>query len=355
MNIHTPTHSPALLVSLAVATSLLGSCIFANDPGSADTDSPLTDTSSPADTSEVGPMDAARDTSPDGGDTPQDAARYASSDGGDAQLDAAPDLGSDGSTDTADTGATCEDGESRTCGSGIGACMFGEQTCTDGEWGDCRGGVGPSDETCDGTDEDCDGAIDEDAGCECVDGQNRECGNGTGVCTKGEQTCEEGTWSDCSGGTDGSSEVCDGRDNDCDGNTDEGLMQTYYHDGDSDGYGDPNDTTESCDGAPDGHVENANDCNDSNSEVKPSQTSYFSTGYGPSGDNFDYNCDNTEENEYTALASSCTNTCSLTAEGWVGRTTPPACGDMGQWASGCAQVVNDDCSEITQNRTQKCR
>ena len=36
----------------------------------------------------------------------------------------------------------------------------------------------------------------------------------------------------------GLSEVCDGMDNDCNGQTDEGVLNTYYLDRDSDGFGD---------------------------------------------------------------------------------------------------------------------
>ena len=57
-------------------------------------------------------------------------------------------------------------------------------------------------------------------------------------------------------------EVCDGVDNNCDTQIDEGLTNTYYADNDSDGYGDPNNTTVAC-SPPAGYVTNTTDCNDS--------------------------------------------------------------------------------------------
>jgi hypothetical protein len=59
----------------------------------------------------------------------------------------------------------------------------------------------------------------------------------------------------------GAVEVCDGADNNCDGNVDEGLGQTWYHDGDGDGYGDPLDSTVACFQPPQ-YVDNSLDCND---------------------------------------------------------------------------------------------
>ncbi len=66
-------------------------------------------------------------------------------------------------------------------------------------------------------------------------------------------------------------EICNGIDDNCNGSTDEGVLNTYYADADTDGYGNIAVTTQSCT-APFGFVSNSSDCNDGNSAVNPAAT-----------------------------------------------------------------------------------
>ncbi len=64
----------------------------------------------------------------------------------------------------------------------------------------------------------------------------------------------------------GADEVCDSYDNDCDGNSD--IQYDYYPDVDGDGYGDPDGKTKDC-SAPNGYVEDDNDCDDNDPSRHP--------------------------------------------------------------------------------------
>lgn len=82
-----------------------------------------------------------------------------------------------------------------------------------------------------------------------------------------------------------STEVCDGEDNDCDGEVDEDDVdgaQTFYPDGDGDGYGDESGAVSACD-QPADHITTGGDCDDTNPDIHPDAAEIC--------DNVDNNCD----------------------------------------------------------------
>jgi len=99
-------------------------------------------------------------------------------------------------------------------------CGEGSEQCVNGNWEGCTAPP-VSEEVCDGEDNDCDGTTD--PGCECVDGESRDCGSESneGLCTVGVQECTDGQWGNCEGSVTAENEMCDGLDNDCDGEVDE--------------------------------------------------------------------------------------------------------------------------------------
>lgn len=98
------------------------------------------------------------------------------------------------------------------------------------------------------------------------------------------------------------------------------------------------------------------DCSDSEADAHPGQTRWFGTAHRAGADDpagFDWNCDGTEQQQYTATIASCRRPSgSLTcpsSEGWQGSV--PACGDRGAWTR-----CNDDCTigVVESNRLQGC-
>jgi hypothetical protein len=108
-----------------------------------------------------------------------------------------------------------------------------------------------------GRDLNCDGVLPEAPTVDCIDldhdGYGENCANGP--------DCDDNESAMFPGGF----EVCDLLDNDCDGLVDEGHLVDWYFDGDGDGFGDPADVLRAaeCDPLPDGYIDTAGDCDDS--------------------------------------------------------------------------------------------
>ncbi len=99
------------------------------------------------------------------------------------------------------------------------------------------------------------------------------------------------------------------------------------------------------------------DCSDSEGEAHPGQTRWFTRTHRAGaipGDvaNYDWNCDGTEEQQYTNVIDSCGSAgrCVVSAEGWQGGV--PACGATGNWVS-CDGSC--DLTIVDRNRRQACR
>ncbi len=171
----------------------------------------------------------------------------------------------DGGDDTHDTSTetqppTDDDGDG----------FFSDEDCDDG-----NEEVNPSAvEICDGIDNNCEGTVDEGVTSTWYADDDGD-GYGDPESTTGACSRPEGyvpVPNDCDD-TDatvwpGASEICDGKDQDCNGEVDEGVTSLFYVDADGDGYGDPGQTTPSCEGLP-GSSDDPTDCDDTDPEEHP--------------------------------------------------------------------------------------
>lgn len=208
-------------------------------------------------------------------------------------------------------------------------------------------------EYCDGMDNDCDGSIDND----CINIATStyyidEDGDGYGdptqtliaTTTPFGYVLDDGDCDDSNAARNpGEDEICgDGIDNDCDLIIDENCpaVTTYYADKDNDGYGNPSDSIEATT-TPDGYVLNDDDCNDSNSAVRP--------GVDEVCDLIDNNCNGTID------------------EGFINKyyadSDDDGYGDVDEYVSSCQAPVdyvvnntdcNDDNASIHPNATEEC-
>ncbi len=145
-------------------------------------------------------------------------------------------------------------------------------------------------EACDGVDNDCNGTIDTGLLVQCYpdtdnDGYTTAGATPTDVCPVGGRQFVGGCPNfstnipgvapsiDCaptiSTQSPGAIEVCNRIDDNCDGAIDEGVVGTFYPDGDGDGYGDPTGTTVSSCGVPFGYSVNNADCDDLTARRRP--------------------------------------------------------------------------------------
>ena len=101
------------------------------------------------------------------------------------------------------------------------------------------------------------------------------------------------------------------------------TVRTFYLDGDGDGYGGTT-TVLACEPPATGRwLESGGDCDDSNEDVHPGQTSSFAEGYTPTGSDdvsFDYNCSGNE----TEAGNSPKAACRLQALNCIGGGYLPA-------------------------------
>ena len=225
----------------------------------------------------------------------------------------------------------------------------------DGPGSDCGNGVPEAGEDCDdGNGVDGDGC-DNDCTWSCE--RNWECADEdfctSDVCDTVSHTCTHEAI-DCTDTDDCTVDGCDPGS----GCTHE-RMPDWYRDADGDSYGDASEVR-CATSAPEGHTDNDDDCRDTNPDINPGVTSWFTerhyctSTYG----NFDYNCDGTDERRWSGIgscASSSGGACVATP-GWESSTSGPPCGYTWRWITACHfDSMTGECVATTMDRTQECR
>ncbi len=123
------------------------------------------------------------------------------------------------------------------------------------------------------------------------------------------------------------------------------VRSVWYGDADGDGYGSVATAIVACSKpAAKGWVSNADDCNDQDARVHPSQTSYFGTPYPGVGgvDSFDYDCSGDEQPD--PLQQAAPTGCALLSVGTCGGAGYVATTRTGQGTSAlCGSVKKTTC------------
>ncbi len=136
----------------------------------------------------------------------------------------------------------------------------------------------------------------------------------------------------------GASETCDGLDNDCDGTVDDGVLLTFYVDGDGDTYG-TSVSIQACT-LPAGHATRSGDCNDACATCNP--------GASEACDGLDNDCD-------ALIDDGVLTTFYVDADGDTYGTavTTQACTLPGGYAARSGDC-NDACMTCNPGRTETC-
>ena len=131
-------------------------------------------------------------------------------------------------------------------------------------------------ERCNGEDEDCDGEADEDAIDPATwyqDADRDSYGSNITAAACSAPSGYVAVSGDCDDSKSniypGAKEICNGLDEDCNGQIDDGAKNTYYLDGDKDGYGSNSSTVQGCTTSF-GYVAAGGDCDDNNATIHPS-------------------------------------------------------------------------------------
>jgi hypothetical protein len=124
----------------------------------------------------------------------------------------------------------------------------------------------------------------------------------------------------------------------------------WFRDADGDGFGDSSATDVACDAAS-GYVEDNSDCDDQDKEAFPGQDQWL--GRPTTGNqDFDFNCDGTEEQQYPEVINCALAPPSCKGEGWKGSV--PACGGEGTYVT-CIKEGSACVEDVGETRTQHCQ